>query len=107
MGRRTGAKQSEFNMITIEWLEQNGFSRDRFFGFIRELSTGPEEITLCIAVGTYPFNVPCVSLVVGGFGIVTKAGTPEDVLTLIRLMDGAPLDHPYSAEIEASDEEPE
>lgn len=83
--------------LTPAWCEANGFSRDQFFGYVRELSEGPGDTTLLIAVGNYPTNALCCSVVVGGYGIVANVKGTADILTLIRLLDGAHLDHPYEA----------
>jgi hypothetical protein len=94
--------------VTVEWLEANGFRRDPVFGYVRDLGEGPGDTTLSLTVGTYPFNERCAALTVGGYGIETNAdGSVEDMEALIRLFDGAGIDHPNEAWIDELDDDPE
>lgn len=84
--------------ITRDWLLANGFVGDPILGLVRELSRGPGDTILFVSVGRTTFNAPGVMVWVGGFGVVANAVTCEDVLALIRLLEGARIDHPYEAE---------
>lgn len=90
--------------LSQEWLESNGFTRDEFIGYQRVLANGPEETTLSIQFGYWPFNTLLVSLQLGGFTVSTHAETCEDIETLIRLLSGVAFDHPY---VQGFDEEDE
>ncbi len=90
-------------VMSVEWLEANGFKRSPLLGYVRHLSDGPEDTRLDIAFGTYPLNELCVSIIIAGFGIVTSAENTDDILALVRMLEGSPIDHPYVAEIDNKD----
>lgn len=81
--------------VTTTWLEASGFTRSEGLGYVRELAQGPGGTRLLLCVGNYPFNAACVTLNVGGFGVVTNAADLNDIASLVRLFDEAAIDHPY------------
>jgi hypothetical protein len=83
--------------VTTEWLESIGFKREPIVGFVRHLSDGPGRTRLRLLIGLFPFNSPAVTLYVGDFGVGTHALTRDEIAMLVRLFDGAPIDHPYEA----------
>jgi hypothetical protein len=94
------------NRLTNKWLESHGFKRDEFYGYSRELSPpqGEGASSLLLTVGNYPANEPCCCLVVGGFGVVTNAGSNADIESLIRLFEDAFIDHPDEVWADLDDE---
>lgn len=95
------------DLITKEWLEANGFARDPvgLFGYSRLLSEGPGDSELRVNFGTYPFNDLCISIIVGGFGVVTNCANLADLKELIRLLDGGAIDHPHEAWFDGDEED--
>lgn len=72
--------------ITLEWLEEQGFRPDPIMGRIRDLGR------MSITVGNFPCNAPCTAILCSGVVLVPNVRSREDILTLIRLLDGAVVD---------------
>ncbi len=90
--------------ITQEWLTSRGFVAEKILGYVLHLSDGPGDTELDILVGNFPFNGPCVTVYIGGFGVGTNAATQQDIDDLIRLLRGAIIDHPDEAWIDCDEE---
>lgn len=86
--------------ITLEWLESIGFKLEPNFGAVKDIAEGPEETSLAICVGNHPWNSPAVTILIAGFGIVLPLLSRDDLTTLLRLLEGAQIDHPYAMEID-------
>jgi hypothetical protein len=86
--------------ITKEWLESNGYRPDQLLGYTKDLAHGPDGVTLTVAVGNYPWNSPAVTVLVAGFGVVTRNLTREHIEAIERVFEGAEIDHPDVAEFD-------
>jgi hypothetical protein len=84
--------------LTEEWLKQRGFEHDPAMGWSLLLAKGCRDAEVSIHFGNYPRNGQEFALCVSGYGIIPNVQTLEDVDTLIRLLKGAPMDHPYESE---------
>jgi hypothetical protein len=89
--------QETGGQITREWLEANGFKAEKPIGWCRDLAEGPGDTKVTLCVGRYLTNTPGVWFLVADFGVLTNAGTTDDILALVRLFEGASIDHPYEA----------
>ena len=61
------------------------------------------DAAISLHFGNYPRNGQEFALCVSGYGAMPNLDSLADVDTLIRLFKGAPMDHPFEAEIDVEE----
>lgn len=91
--------------ISHEFCKSLGDTEIFLGAYSKTLSQGPEDSVVRITIGNTPWNGQGVMLYIGEYGVLTNADSQEDVMTLIRLLNGGRMDHPYIEEYDCDEED--